>query len=41
VIIAGMATHTSIPDFLNMTIRRFYQVFVSICDVMEKRKRGG
>ena len=40
-ILAGMITHTSITDFLNMTIRQFYRVFVSICDVLEKRKHGG
>jgi len=34
-----MITHTSINDFLNMTIQRFYQIFVVIADVMEKRKQ--
>ena len=33
-----MTTHTSITDFMNMTLKRFYQVFVSICNVLEKRK---
>lgn len=36
-----MVTHTSIPDFLNMTIRQFYQIYVAICNVMEKRRNGG
>jgi len=33
-----MATHTSITDFMDMTLKRFYQVFVAICNVLEKRK---
>lgn len=32
-----MATHTSITDLLNLTIRRFYQLFVATGKVMEKR----
>lgn len=36
--IAGMATHTSITDFLNLTIKQFTQVFLSIIGVLEKRK---
>ena len=35
-----MVTHTSIPDFMNMKIRRFYQVYLGICRVMEKRGNG-
>lgn len=36
--IAGMMTHTSITDLLNLTIKQFTQVFLSIINVMEKRK---
>lgn len=38
-ITASLVTHTSIKDFMDMTIGRFYQVFVAIANVMEKRKR--
>lgn len=39
-IAAGMVTHTSIPDFLNMTISRFFSVYSSIFSVLEKRNKG-
>ena len=33
-----MITHTSISDFMNMTLKQFYRIFLSICNVLEKRK---
>lgn len=33
-----MVTHTSISDFMGMTLKRFYQIFVSTCNILEKRK---
>lgn len=33
-----MVTHTSISDFMDMTLKRFYQIFVSTCNILEKRK---
>lgn len=39
-ILASMITHTSITDFMNMEIRLFYRVFISICDVLEKKKQA-
>ena len=38
IITAGMITHTSITDFMSMKLKRFYQVFASICTVLEKRR---
>jgi hypothetical protein len=35
-----MVTHTSITDFMSMEIRRFYRVYITICDVMEKRRQA-
>lgn len=40
-ILAGMVTHTSIKDFMDMTILRFYDIFVTLMNVLEKRKHGG
>ena len=37
-ILAGMITHTSINDFLEMPIMRFYRIFITIGTVLEKRK---
>ena len=39
-ILAGMITHTSIKDFLDMPIIRFYNIFLTIGKVLEKRKGG-
>ena len=36
---AGMITHTSIADFLEMPIGRFFNVFIAIAEVLEKRRR--
>lgn len=33
-----MVTHTSIPDFLNMKIRQFYQIYAATCRVLQKRE---
>ena len=40
-ILAGMITHTSISDYLDMPIMRFYKVFLAIGNVLEKRNGGG
>lgn len=34
-----MATHTPITDFLNLPIIRFYQISISICNVIERQRR--
>jgi hypothetical protein len=36
---ASIATYTSITDFLNMPIRKFYQVAAAIATVLERQKR--
>ena len=33
-----MITHTSILDFLNMTLKQFYRVYVAIGSVTEKKR---
>ncbi len=33
-----MVTHTSIPDFLKMKIRQFYQVYSATYRVLKKRE---
>jgi hypothetical protein len=38
VISAGMVTHTSIPDFLNMKIRLFYKVYSETYNILKKRE---
>ena len=35
-----MITHTSILDFLNMTLKQFYRVYVAIGNVTEKKQRS-
>lgn len=39
-ILAGMVTHTSVKDLMDMTIMRFYDIFVTLVKVLEKRKHG-
>ena len=39
-ILAGMVTHTSIVDLMQMEIRLFYRVLVAVCDVLDKRKNN-
>lgn len=36
-ITAGMVTHTSIPDFLNMKIRLFYKIYAATYNVLQKK----
>ena len=33
-----MLTHTSILDFLNMTFKQFYRIYVAIGNVIEKKR---
>ena len=40
-ILAGMVTHTSIKDFMDMKIPRFFDLFITLMNVLEKRKHGG
>ena len=35
-----MITHTSIPEFMNMTIRQFYRVYIATSAVLEKRRNA-
>ena len=37
-ITASMVTHTPVTDYLDMTIPKFFRIFVAICDVVEKRR---
>ena len=37
--IASMLTHTSILDFMNMTLKQFYRIYVAIGNVTEKKRR--
>lgn len=34
-----MITHTSISDFLNMPMNRFYSILTALVRVLEKRKQ--
>ena len=34
-----MVTHTSIPDFLNMKISRFFSIYTGIFSVLEKHRK--
>ena len=34
-----MVTHTSIKDFLDMKMTRFYMTFAAICRVLDKRNQ--
>ena len=35
-----MVTHTPVTDYLDMTLPKFFRLFMVMCDVMEKRRRG-
>ena len=37
-IVAGMITHTSVTDFLQLTVRQFYEILLAAVRVAEKRK---
>lgn len=37
-ILASMITHTSVTDYLTMTLSKFYTVLEAIARVMNKRK---
>ncbi len=34
-----MASYTSITDFMNMTVMRFYETWQAICAVCERRNK--